>query len=89
MPTVRPKQPYGPADEEADAAALRKAMKGFGTDEKAIIAVLANRSNHQRQLISRRFTALYGKVWMDYNLILLNALIVKRFRAFNLIFELK
>jgi annexin A7/11 len=61
-PTIRPKEPYGPSDEEADAAALRKAMKGFGTDEKAIIAILANRSNHQRQLITRKFAALYGKV---------------------------
>ncbi|XP_059480513.1 annexin B9-like isoform X4 [Neocloeon triangulifer] len=60
-PTVRPKQPYGPADEEADAAALRKAMKGFGTDEKAIIAVLANRSNQQRQLIANKFISLYEK----------------------------
>jgi len=54
--------PYGPAEEEADAAALRKAMKGFGTDEKAIIVILANRSNHQRQLISMKFKSLYGKV---------------------------
>jgi len=61
-PTIRPKVPYGPAEEEADAAALRKAMKGFGTDEKAIIAILANRSNSQRQVIARRYTALYGKV---------------------------
>jgi len=67
IPTVRPKQPYGPSDEEADAAALRKAMKGFGTDEKAIIAILAKRSNHQRQLIARKFTALYGKVQIDDN----------------------
>jgi annexin A7/11 len=61
-PTIRPKEPYGPAEEEADAAALRKAMKGFGTDEKAIIAILANRSNQQRQQIARKFMALYGKV---------------------------
>ncbi|CAB3370938.1 Hypothetical predicted protein [Cloeon dipterum] len=60
-PTIRPKQPYGPAEEEADAAALRKAMKGLGTDEKAIIAVLSNRSNAQRLQISRKYTALYGK----------------------------
>ncbi|XP_059480511.1 annexin B9-like isoform X2 [Neocloeon triangulifer] len=64
-PTIRPKEPYGPADEEADAAALRKAMKGFGTDEKAIIAILANRSNQQRQLIARKFISLYGKNLVD------------------------
>ena len=62
MPTVHPKVPYGPSEEEFDAAALRKAMKGFGTDETAIIAILANRSNHQRQLIARKFDSLYGKV---------------------------
>ena len=31
-----------------DAQALRKAMKGLGTDEKAIIKVIANRTNAQR-----------------------------------------
>jgi annexin A7/11 len=62
MPTVHPKVPYGPSEEEADATVLRKAMKGFGTNEKAIIAILANRSNHQRQLIARSFNSLFGKV---------------------------
>ena len=32
-----------------DAAALRKAMEGFGTDEDALIKIVANRSNAQRQ----------------------------------------
>ena len=31
-----------------DAAALRKAMKGFGTDEKTIIEIAANRTNRER-----------------------------------------
>ena len=31
-----------------DAQALRKAMKGLGTDEKAIIKIIANRTNAQR-----------------------------------------
>ena len=30
-----------------DAQALRKAMKGLGTDEKAIIEIVANRTNAQ------------------------------------------
>lgn len=54
--------PYGSFDARADAEVLRKAMKGFGTDEKAIIQVLANRNNQQRQQIESQFKTLYGKV---------------------------
>nr|XP_034175399.1 annexin B11-like isoform X2 [Osmia lignaria]XP_034175400.1 annexin B11-like isoform X2 [Osmia lignaria]XP_034175401.1 annexin B11-like isoform X2 [Osmia lignaria]XP_034175403.1 annexin B11-like isoform X2 [Osmia lignaria] len=53
--------PYGDFDPRADAEALRKAMKGFGTDEKSIINVLANRTNLQRQEIAVQFKTLYGK----------------------------
>ena len=35
-----------------------------GTDEKAIIDVLAYRSNEQRQEIYRLFKTMYGKVQM-------------------------
>ncbi|XP_068633076.1 annexin B10 isoform X7 [Battus philenor] len=44
-----------------DAAALRAAMKGFGTDEQAIIDILTTRSNAQRQEISKAFTREYGR----------------------------
>ena len=37
------------ADIERDVDALRKAMKGDGTDEDAIIKIVANRNNTQRQ----------------------------------------
>ncbi|XP_026739137.1 annexin B10 isoform X2 [Trichoplusia ni] len=44
-----------------DAAALRAAMKGFGTDEQAIIDILTTRSNAQRQAIAKAFTHEYGR----------------------------
>jgi hypothetical protein len=46
---------------QADAEALRKAMKGFGTDEAALIKICANRSNAQRQQIMHTYKSLYGR----------------------------
>jgi annexin A7/11 len=51
-----------PFDPRQDAEILRKAMKGFGTDEQAIINVVTRRSNSQRQEIVVQFKAMYGKV---------------------------
>ncbi|XP_041124819.1 annexin A7-like isoform X1 [Polyodon spathula] len=46
---------------EKDAEILRKAMKGFGTDEQAIIDVVSRRTNSERQKIKAMFKTLYGK----------------------------
>ena len=45
-----------------DAKTLRGAMKGMGTDEDAIVAILATRSNAQRQQIYQAFKKEYGRV---------------------------
>ncbi|XP_035211303.1 annexin-B12-like, partial [Stegodyphus dumicola] len=58
-------KPYPDFDAKQDAEALRAAMKGFGTDEKEIINILANRSNAQRVYISVAFKQLYGKDLID------------------------
>ena len=57
-PTVKPYPNFNPED---DAAALRKAMKGMGTDEKTLINILANRSAAQRLKIALQFKTMYGK----------------------------
>ena len=46
---------------EADAEALRKAMKGFGTDEDALIKIVANRTNAQRMQIKDKYKQLFGR----------------------------
>ncbi|XP_055684448.1 annexin B11 isoform X2 [Lutzomyia longipalpis] len=57
-PTVRAAPDFNPV---ADAQALRKAMKGFGTDEDALINVICRRSNEQRQIIAREYKTNFGK----------------------------
>ncbi|XP_005325972.2 annexin A7 isoform X1 [Ictidomys tridecemlineatus] len=54
-------QPAANFDAMRDAEILRKAMKGFGTDEQAIVDVVASRSNDQRQKIKAAFKTMYGK----------------------------
>ncbi|KAF7286388.1 hypothetical protein GWI33_005681 [Rhynchophorus ferrugineus] len=53
--------PYHPLNVTDDAAALRQAMYGLGTDEDALINVLAHRTKAQRLKIAERFKEDYGK----------------------------
>lgn len=55
-------KPVSQFDAETDAGVLRKAMKGLGTDEAAIINLLVSRSNAQRLDIVKKFKLMYGKV---------------------------
>jgi annexin A7/11 len=45
----------------SDAEAIRNAMKGFGTDEEALIKIVANRTNAQRQKIKEEYKTAYGR----------------------------
>ncbi|KAF6080440.1 annexin A6 [Phyllostomus discolor] len=56
--TVRAANDFNP---DADAKALRKAMKGLGTDEGTIIDIVTQRSNAQRQQIRQTFKSHFGR----------------------------
>jgi len=57
-PSLHPPKSHDP---DADAEKLYKAMKGFGTDEKAIIAIAGARSNEQLQDVRRAFKKAHNK----------------------------
>ena len=66
IPTAQPplQQNLPPIDQnrvDADAATLRKAMKGLGTDEKAIINVVANRTNRERIAMIESFKRQFNR----------------------------
>ena len=53
-------------DGVADAQILYKAMKGFGTDEKALSRTLANKDPVQIDILKQRFNAQYHKDLIAY-----------------------
>nr|XP_036870763.1 annexin A3 isoform X1 [Manis javanica]XP_036870764.1 annexin A3 isoform X2 [Manis javanica] len=58
-------QDYPGFSPSADAEAIRKAIRGIGTDEKALISILTERPNAQRQLVVKEYQATYGKDLKD------------------------
>ncbi|PVD38915.1 hypothetical protein C0Q70_01540 [Pomacea canaliculata] len=54
-------KPFPRFNAEEDVQKLRKAMKGIGTDEKAIIDILGYRTNDQRQNIKLMYKTCYGR----------------------------
>ncbi|UJR22212.1 hypothetical protein I4U23_025276 [Adineta vaga] len=55
--TIYPAQNF---NAEADCQTLSNAMKGAGTNERALIDIIANRSNIQRQQIKLHYKTMYG-----------------------------
>jgi len=53
--------PATPFHVEEDCNTIKKAFKGFGTDEEAVINVVTARDNDQRQKIKEQYKVLFGK----------------------------
>ncbi|KAI3379005.1 hypothetical protein SNEBB_008824 [Seison nebaliae] len=56
-----PSVPYERGETQRDCEKLYKAMKGFGTDEKAIISVICKRTPEQRMKIKETYQQMFGK----------------------------
>ncbi|ORY83773.1 hypothetical protein BCR37DRAFT_378757 [Protomyces lactucae-debilis] len=59
---VPPQPAFDPSyNADADVAAIRKATKGFGTDEKQLIRILSQKSPVHTQQLQQRFEQTVGK----------------------------
>ncbi|KAM3178734.1 hypothetical protein ACTXT7_002000 [Hymenolepis weldensis] len=56
--TVTPTAGFSPT---ADAEHLKKAMRGLGTDEKAIVKILGHRTTHERMAIREVYSSISSK----------------------------
>ncbi|VDL60707.1 unnamed protein product [Hymenolepis diminuta] len=56
--TITPTPGFSPT---ADAEHLKKAMKGIGTDEKAIVKILGRRTTHERMAIREVYPSISSK----------------------------
>ena len=61
MPIPQNLPPIDQKKVDEDAAALRKAMKGLGTDEKAIINIVANSTNRERLAMIESFKRQFNR----------------------------
>ncbi|XP_023685519.2 annexin A5-like [Paramormyrops kingsleyae] len=58
-------KPFANFNASHDADVFYKAMKGLGTDEDAILTLIAARNNSQRQQIKLAYKSTYGKDLVD------------------------
>eukprot|EP00045_Choanoeca_perplexa_P009678 m.93821 g.93821 ORF g.93821 m.93821 type:complete len:855 (-) comp14991_c0_seq1:659-3223(-) len=57
-PTIRPTEKFNAAE---DAKALRKAVKGWGTNEKTLIRILGHRTQQERDAIRQEYTKQFDR----------------------------